>query len=78
MTDNIQSKAHSARMTIPERVGDSAEVNYGNAPAPDYGPLARDRIPVRAMRDHLAFIPCAGRLGGARAAIDRLRWCTFG
>jgi len=51
MTDNIQSKAHPARITIPERVGDAAEVNYGNAPAPDYGPLARDRIPVRGMKE---------------------------
>lgn len=36
-------------ITIPERVGDAAEVNYGKPPAPDFGPLARDRIPVRAM-----------------------------
>jgi ribosomal protein S18 acetylase RimI-like enzyme len=36
-------------ITIPQRVGDAAEVNYGKPPAPDFGPLARDRIPVRAM-----------------------------
>jgi ribosomal protein S18 acetylase RimI-like enzyme len=36
-------------MAIPERVGEAAEVNYGKPPAPDFGPLARDRIPVRAM-----------------------------
>ena len=39
------------RMTIPERAGEVAEINYGNPAAPDYGPLARDRIPVRTMRE---------------------------
>lgn len=39
------------QMVIPERVGQAAEVNYGKPPAPDFGPLARDRIPVRAMRE---------------------------
>jgi ribosomal protein S18 acetylase RimI-like enzyme len=38
-------------ITIPERVGESAEVNYGSPAAPDFGPLARDRIPVRAMTE---------------------------
>jgi ribosomal protein S18 acetylase RimI-like enzyme len=51
MTDKIQTKAHRTRVTIPERVGESAEVNYGKAPMPDFGPLARDRIPVRAMKE---------------------------
>lgn len=36
---------------IPKRVGAAAEVNYGDAPEPNYGPLARDRIPVRAMKE---------------------------
>ena len=36
---------------IPQRVGEPAEVDYGRPPAPDYGPLARDRIPIRAIRD---------------------------
>jgi len=39
------------RMTAPERTGDIAEINYGSPAAPDFGPLARDRIPVRTMRD---------------------------
>ena len=39
------------RMTIPERVGELAEINYGNPAAPDFGPLARDRIPIRTMRE---------------------------
>jgi predicted N-acetyltransferase YhbS len=43
--------SHPAGILIPERVGAAAEVNYGQAAAPDYGPLARDRIPVRAMKE---------------------------
>jgi ribosomal protein S18 acetylase RimI-like enzyme len=38
-------------IVIPERVGEAAEINYGKAPAPDFGPLARDKIPVRAMTE---------------------------
>jgi ribosomal protein S18 acetylase RimI-like enzyme len=34
---------------IPHHVGEASEVNYGDPPAPDFGPLARDRIPVRSM-----------------------------
>lgn len=37
-------------VTIPKRVGDDAEVNYAKPAPPDFGPLARDRIPVRAMK----------------------------
>ena len=37
-------------MSIPTRVGDAAEINYGK-PAPDFSPLARDEIPVRAMKE---------------------------
>jgi len=37
--------------TIPEHVGAVAEINYGGPVAPDFGPLARDRIPVRTMRE---------------------------
>jgi ribosomal protein S18 acetylase RimI-like enzyme len=39
------------QVTIPARVGDAAEINYGNPPGADFGPLARDRVPVRAMAD---------------------------
>jgi ribosomal protein S18 acetylase RimI-like enzyme len=52
----------AARTTIPERVGDAAEIDYGRPAAPDFGPLARDRIPVRAVKE--------GDLG-ALIAIDR-------
>lgn len=40
-----------ARLTIPKHVGETAEINYGRPPAPDFGPLARDRIPVRTIRE---------------------------
>jgi ribosomal protein S18 acetylase RimI-like enzyme len=39
-------------IVIPKRVGESTEINYGEPAAPDFGPLARDRIPVRAMTEH--------------------------
>ncbi len=39
------------RITIPQRVGDPEEVDY-SLPAPtDVGELARDRIPVRTLRE---------------------------
>jgi GNAT superfamily N-acetyltransferase len=38
-------------ITVPEHVGEVAEINYGRPAAPDFGPLARDRIPVRTMRE---------------------------
>jgi ribosomal protein S18 acetylase RimI-like enzyme len=38
-----------ARLTLPQHPGEAAEINYGGASAPDFGPLARDRIPVRTM-----------------------------
>jgi ribosomal protein S18 acetylase RimI-like enzyme len=40
-----------AGITIPQHVGEAAEINYGGPPAADYGPLARDRIPVRSMTE---------------------------
>ncbi len=50
------------RMTIPQRVGEAPEINYGKPAAPDFGPLARDRIPVRTMLENDL---------GAIVAIDR-------
>jgi ribosomal protein S18 acetylase RimI-like enzyme len=38
-------------ITIPKRIGEAAEVNYGKSTPPDFGPLARDRIPVRTMAE---------------------------
>jgi len=40
----------AASMTIPTRIGDAAEIDYAKAP-PDFGPLARDRLPVRVMKE---------------------------
>ena len=48
----IQKRPHAATgIKIPARIGDAAEINYGKAPAPDFGPLARDKNPVRAMKE---------------------------
>jgi GNAT superfamily N-acetyltransferase len=41
--------ARSTGITIPQHVGEAAEINYSGQPAADFGPLARDRIPVRSM-----------------------------
>jgi predicted N-acetyltransferase YhbS len=39
-------------LTVPVQVGAAAEVNYGRPAGPDFGPLARDRIPVRTMTEN--------------------------
>ncbi|MCC6776033.1 MAG: GNAT family N-acetyltransferase [Hyphomicrobiales bacterium] len=41
----------AARMTIPSRAGETGEINYGGPSSPDFGPLARDRVPIRSMVD---------------------------
>ncbi len=51
MSEPGQAKLRRPRLTVPERVGAETEVNYGRAPAADFGPLSRDRIPVRAMKE---------------------------
>jgi predicted N-acetyltransferase YhbS len=50
-----------ANIRVPERVGDPFEVDYSGE-AVDFGPLARDRIPIRPVRDSDLF---------ALIAIDR-------
>jgi len=42
--------ARREEIRIPQRVGDPLEIDY-SAPVPDFGPLARDRIPVRSMKE---------------------------
>ena len=43
--------AQQSSITIPQRVGDPEELDY-SVPAPtDFGELARDRIPVRSLRE---------------------------
>src|SRR3990172_165055 len=53
-------------INIPKRVGGGGEVDYGKPAAPDYGPLARDRIPVRtiAENDLRALIAIDRRITG--------------
>src|ERR1035441_5235356 len=53
-------------ITIPQHVGEAVEVNYSGPPAADYGPLARDRIPVRSMaeRDLRALVAIDRRITG--------------
>jgi ribosomal protein S18 acetylase RimI-like enzyme len=38
-------------VVLPQHVGEAAEVNYSGPPAADFGPLARDRIPVRSLEE---------------------------
>jgi len=53
-------------IVIPQRVDEAPEVSYGAAPAPDFGPLARDRIPVRSMNanDLAALVEIDRRITG--------------
>jgi ribosomal protein S18 acetylase RimI-like enzyme len=53
-------------ITIPTRVGEAAEINYGKPAAPDFGPLARDRIPIRALKatDLRALVTIDRRITG--------------
>ena len=41
---------HPPSMTVPARIGDPAEIDYAKL-TPDFSPLARDRISVRAMQE---------------------------
>jgi ribosomal protein S18 acetylase RimI-like enzyme len=54
--------ADKKKFAVPERIGDGQELNYGGPARADFGPLARDRIPVRSMTE--ADLP-------ALIAIDR-------
>ena len=51
---------------IPHHVGEAPEINYGDPPVPDFGPLARDRIPVRSMAagDLAALVEIDRRITG--------------
>lgn len=53
-------------ITIPERIGDAQEINYGEQPRADFGPLARDKVPVRSMNqgDLRALIAIDRRVTG--------------
>jgi ribosomal protein S18 acetylase RimI-like enzyme len=58
--------ADRRNFTIPERIGDRQELNYGSPAPADYGPLARDRIPMRSMteRDLAALVAIDRRITG--------------
>ena len=43
--------AQNLGIILPQHVGESAEVDYSGQPAADFGPLARDKIPVRSMAE---------------------------
>jgi ribosomal protein S18 acetylase RimI-like enzyme len=62
--------AARAPIRIPERIDGAAEVNYGGPAAPDYGPLARDRIPIRTVieADLPAIITIDRRITGRNRA----------
>ena len=58
--------ANAADLVIPQRAGEASEISYGTPPAPDFGPLARDRILVRSMAagDLAALVEIDGRITG--------------
>lgn len=58
--------APAPTVTIPTRIGDAAEIDYGKPAQPDFAPLARDRILVRAMkeRDLPAIVAVDRQIGG--------------
>jgi ribosomal protein S18 acetylase RimI-like enzyme len=58
--------ARRTGITIPQHVGEAAEINYSGQPAADFGLLARDRIPVRSLDegDLLALVAIDRRITG--------------
>ena len=58
--------AHASGITIPQHVGEAAEIDYSGQPAADFGLLARDRIPIRSMAesDLLALVAIDRRITG--------------
>jgi len=62
--------AKRSKLQIPARAGEAREINYGAAPRPDFGPLARDRIPVRALQrgDLHAIVAIDRRITGRNRA----------
>jgi len=62
--------ARSAGIILPQHVGEAAEINYSGQPAADFGPLARDKIPVRSMAeaDLRALVTIDRRITGSDRA----------
>ena len=64
--------ADKQTFTVPERIGASREVDYGAPPPADFGPLARDRIPVRSMTEK--DLPALIAIDRAITGFDRSRY----
>ena len=62
--------ARNFGIALPRHVGEVAEVNYSGQPAADFGPLARDKIPVRSMTegDLRALVAIDRRITGSDRA----------
>jgi len=43
--------ARSTGVTVPQHIGEPTEVSYSGHSRADFGPLARDKIPVRSMME---------------------------
>lgn len=64
--------ADKKRLAVPERIGDRQELNYGGPAPADFGPLARDRIPVRSMTE--ADLPALIAIDRGITGRDRTRY----
>lgn len=60
------------KFVVPERVGAQREVDFSGPAAADYGPLARDRIPVRSMTQE--DLPALIAIDRAITGRDRTRY----
>lgn len=58
--------ARNTEFAVPHHVGEALEISHGGERGPDFGPLARDRIPVRSMRpgDLTALVAIDRRITG--------------
>jgi GNAT superfamily N-acetyltransferase len=52
MKKGIVVVAQNTGIIFPAHIGASAEVDYSGQAAADFGPLARDKIPVRSMMEN--------------------------
>lgn len=64
--------ADKGKFTLPQRIGDRQELDYSSPAAADYGPLARDRIPVRSMTER--DLPALIAIDRANTGRDRTRY----
>jgi len=64
--------AKKTDLLVPERVGSQREADFSGPPAADYGPLARDRVPVRSMTE--ADLPWLVAIDRAITGRDRSRY----